>query len=228
LRGLGYSGELTDSAEICLVGEEVWAGHDEKELEYSRPLAISAQKRTPGVTEEFFENTRILSAAWLDTLTGDVQKSAQEWTLAQAAPDYFRSAELAPALAATAYAFDHDPDAARKIVAALAPNDDPSFLQMDAILAFNALPAHWIAATTNDWPAAVADARACDAWLEAHASENKLFGRLRTVWIQPLEALAMAKGGDVGGAQALVSASPLDCYLCVRDGLRRRPGRHPQ
>ena len=216
LRGLAYSGELTDSAEICLVGEEVWSGHDEKELEYSRPLEISAQKRTPGVTQEFFENTKILSAAWLETLTGDIQKSAQDWTLAEAAPDYFESAELSPALAATAYAFNHDPDSARKIVAALEPNDDPSFLQMDAILAFNALPAYWIAATANDWAAALVDARACDSWLEMHAAENKLFAHLRLVWIQPLEALAMARSGDVGGAESLVSATPLDCYLCAR------------
>jgi tetratricopeptide (TPR) repeat protein len=156
------------------------------------------------------------SQAWLATLTGDIQQSAQDWTLAEAAPDYFESAELSPALAATAYAFDHDPDSAKKIVAALGPNDDPSFLQMDAILAFNALPAYWIAATTNDWPAAVADARTCDAWLDAHTPANKLFGRLRAVWIEPLEALAMAKAGDVARAETLVSATPLDCYLCVR------------
>ena len=216
LRGLAYSGALTNSAEICLVGAEVWSGHDEQELEYSRPLEISAQKRTPGTTEEFFENTKILSAAWLETLTGDNQKSAQDWTLAEAAPDYLGSVELAPALAATAYAVNHDPESARKIVAALEPKDDPSFLKLDAIIAFNALPAYWIAATSNDWPAALADARACDSWLDVHAPENKLFGRLREVWIQPLEALAMANAGDVAGAETLVSATPLDCYLCVR------------
>src|SRR6185312_8243099 len=64
--------------------------------------------------------------------------------------------------------------------------------------------------------AALADARACDTWLDTHTPENKLFGRLREVWIQPLEALAMAKAGDVAGAETLASATPLDCYLCVR------------
>jgi len=216
LRGLAYSGALTNSAEICLVGAEVWSGHDEKELEYSRPLEISAQTHTPGVTQEFFENTKILSAAWLETLTGDNQKSAQDWTLAEAAPDYLGSAALSPALAATAYAVNHDPDSARRIVETLKPNDDPSFLKLDAIIAFNALPAYWIAASTRDWPAALADARACDEWLDVHTPSNKLFGRLRAVWIQPLEALAMAKVGDVAGAETLVSATPLDCYLCVR------------
>jgi tetratricopeptide (TPR) repeat protein len=216
LRGLAYSGALTDSAEICLVGEEVWAGHDEKELEYSRPLAISAQKHVPGVTEEFFENTKILSAAWLENLTGDFQKAARDWTLAESAPDYLESVELSPALAATAYALNHDPESAQNIVETLEPNDDPSFLQRDAFIAFNALPVYWLAATTNNWAAALADARACDAWLEAHTQTNKLFERLRSVWIQPLEALAMAQGGDSAGAEILISATPLDCYLCVR------------
>ena len=216
LRGLTYSGALTASAEICLVGVEVWSGHDEKDLEYSRLLAIAAQKHAPGTTEEFYENAKILSTAWLDTVAGDIQKSAQDWTLAEAAPDYLETAKVTAAMAATVYALNHDPDSASRIVEALEPNDDPSFLQPDAIAAFDALPAYWIAATSNDWPAALADARACDSWLDSHAPENKLFGRLREVWIQPLEALAMANAGDVAGAETLVSATPLDCYLCVR------------
>jgi tetratricopeptide (TPR) repeat protein len=185
-------------------------------LEYSRSLAKGAQKRAPGTTEEFFENTKLLSTAWLDTISGDIQKSAQDWTLAEAAPDYLESRKVTPALAATAYALDHDPDSAKKIVEALEPNDDPSFLQADAIAAFNALPAYWIAATSNNWPAALADARACDSWLELHAAENKLFAHLRLVWIQPLEALAMARSGDIAGAETRVATTPLDCYLCVR------------
>jgi tetratricopeptide (TPR) repeat protein len=216
LRGLTFSGALTTSAEICLVGVEVWSGHDEKDLEYSRLLAIGAQKHAPGTTEEFYENTKILSTAWLDTVTGDIQKSAQDWTLGEAAPDYLETAKVTAAMAATAYALNHDPDSARKIVDALEPNDDPSFLQPAAIAAFTALPAYWIAATSKDWPAALADARACDSWLDVHTPENKLFGRLREVWIQPLEALAMANAGDVAEAETLVSATPLDCYLCVR------------
>jgi tetratricopeptide (TPR) repeat protein len=216
LKGLAYSGALTVSAEICLVGEEVWSGHDEKALEYSRALAINAQKHAPGTTDEFFESNKIISVAWLETLTGDIQKSAHDWTLAEAAPFYMGTEKLAPALAATAHAVNHDPDSARAIARVLEPNDDPSFLQLDATNAFYALPTYWIAAASGDWPAAVADAQASDAWLERHASANKLLAHLRLVWIQPLEALAMARSGDVTGAEARVSTTPLDCYLCVR------------
>jgi tetratricopeptide (TPR) repeat protein len=216
LRGLSYSGALTVPAEICLVNAEVWSGHEEKALKYSKALAIHAQRHALGITADFFESNKIISAAWLETLTGDNQKSAGDWTLAEAAPDYLGSVKLSPALAATAYAVNHDPDSAKRIVATLDPDDDRSFLQSDAMQAFYALPTYWIAAATNDWPAASADARACDAWLETHTPTNKLLGRLRPVWIQPLEALAMAKAGDVAGAETLVSATPLDCYLCVR------------
>jgi len=216
LRGLAYAGAITTSAEICLVGEEVWSGHDEKDFEYSRSLEIAAHERAPGTTEDFFENSKIMSTAWLDTISGDFQKSVEDWTLGEAAPDYLETAKVSSAMVATAYAMDHDPDSAKKIVRALEPNDDPSFLQPDAIAAFNALPTYWIAATSNEWPAALIDARACDSWLEMHAAENKLFAHLRLVWIQPLEALAMARSQDVGDAESLVSATPLDCYLCVR------------
>jgi hypothetical protein len=62
------------------------------------------------------------------------------------------------------------------------------------------------AAASGDWPAALADARSSDAWLEIHASANKLLTPLRSVWIQPLEALAMARSGDVASAEKLAEA----------------------
>lgn len=216
LQGLTYSGALTVSAEICLVGEEVWAGHDEKALEYSRDLAINAQTHASGVTKDFFESNKILAAAWLEWLTGDIQKSADDWMLAETAPDYLGSVRLSPALAATAYAVNHDLAAARKIAETLQRKEDSSYLQLDADSAFFALPAYSIAAAASDWPTAVTHARASDTWLAEQAPTDKLLGRMRSVWIQPLLALALAKAGDVAGAETLISATPLDCYLCVR------------
>jgi len=216
LQGLAHSGELSVPAEICLIGVEVWSGHDEKALEYTRPVVTNSRKRTPGTTEEFFESNKIISVAWLETLTGDISQSARDWTLAEAAPFYLLTDKLAPALAATAYAVNHDPDAAKVIVGSVQPHDDASFLQLDAINAFYALPTYWIDAASADWPAALSDARVSDAWLETHASGNKLFARMRSVWMQPLEAQAMARTGDLAGAESLIATTPFDCYLCVR------------
>jgi tetratricopeptide (TPR) repeat protein len=216
LRGLSYAGALTESAEICLIETEVWSGHDEKALEYSRPLAINAQHKAPGTTDEFFEGNRIISVAWLETLTGDIQKSIKDWTLAESTPFWLGTEKLATALVANAYAVNHDPDAARAVARTLGDNVDTSALELDALNGFYPLPTYWIAAASGEWPAALADARASDSWLEMHASTNKLLPPLRSVWIQPLEALAMARSGDVPGAEKLAAMTPLDCYLCLR------------
>jgi tetratricopeptide (TPR) repeat protein len=39
---------------------------------------------------------------------------------------------------------------------------------------------------------------------------------MQLVWIRPLQALAMAKAGDVSGADALLDTTAADCYLCLR------------
>ena len=215
-KGLSYSGASTVPAEICLVGAETWSGHDEKAYLYSVPLELHSQEKSPGISKVFFESNRLIAQGWLESITGDLQRSAKDWTLVESAPEFLGSAKLAPALAASAYALNHDPEAGRKIAATLEPNDDRSLLKLDAIWAFSALPDYWVAAASDNWPAALADAKACDVWLDAHAPADKLFGQLRAVWIQPLVALAMAKTGDVTGAEALISATPLDCYLCLR------------
>lgn len=216
LQGLSYAGELTESAEICLIETEVWSGHDEKALEYSRPLAINAQIRTSGTTDEFFEGNRIISVAWLETLTGDIQESVKDWTLAEGKPFWLGTDKLAAALVANAYAINHDPQSARAVARTLSPDVDTSALALDAINGFYPLPTYWIAAAGGDWPAAAADARASDAWLAANESKNRLLTSLRVVWIQPLEALAMAHAGDIAAAEKLIASTPLDCYLCVR------------
>jgi len=68
----------------------------------------------------------------------------------------------------------------------------------------------------GNWLAALADARAADAWLTANKTARPLMGLLLPVWIHPLEALALARQGDAAGAAALIGATPPDCYLCLR------------
>ena len=55
-----------------------------------------------------------------------------------------------------------------------------------------------------------------DGWLAAQAPTRPLMGLPRDVWIHPFEALAMARTGDVAGAQVLIATTPADCYLCLR------------
>jgi tetratricopeptide (TPR) repeat protein len=215
-KALTYRDASLVPAEICLVNAQVWLGHDEIVLGLAPVLKKNTQTRAPGVTKDYFENNLIVAATWLEGLTGDFRQSAQDWMRVESAADYEGSARLSPALAATALALDHDPRASATIMAEVRPNDDPAFLGPDADFALTALPAYWTLADRDDWTAALADARATDAWLAAHAAEFKLYGRMRPVWIQPLEALAMAKGGGIAGAEKLIAAMPTDCYLCLR------------
>ncbi len=124
--------------------------------------------------------------------------------------------QLAPALTATSYALVHDPEAAKRVDGIQELTDDSSFLLLDALDGFNGLPRYWISAVEEDWSAALADARAADAWLDANRATHGVLRLLQPVWIYPLEALAAAKTGDIAAAEALIARTPVDCYLCVR------------
>ena len=216
-QALALGGDSIVQAEIAVVGEEVWSGHDETALGVSRALQIKAQQRSSQTTEAYFAQNRLVATAWLATLVGDQRLAASDWVLVAKTRDaLYDIAGLGPALAATADVLDHDPRAARAIMASLGNPDDTTFLQSDAANAFLALPAYWAAAERDDWGAALADARKVDAWLGAGAGQQKIFGLLQQVWIKPLEALAQARAGDVDGAEALISTTPADCYLCLR------------
>jgi hypothetical protein len=52
--------------------------------------------------------------------------------------------------------------------------------------------------------------------LESHKVKLPVMGLMQSVWIRPLEALAMAKGGDAASAETLIETKPADCYLCLR------------
>ncbi len=225
LQALGLGGNAAVDAEIALVSAEQWSGHDQKSLLYSIDLEARSQVRAPEQTEAFFNENRLVATAWLEHLKGDYDDAARLWLVIEKVVDDEGIQEvvglggmraLTPALAATALALNHDPAAARAAVAANWQQDDNSLLTSDAEDAFSALPHYWIAAEAGNWPAALADARAADAWLTANKTARPLMGLLLPVWIHPLEALALARQGDTAGAAALIGATPPDCYLCLR------------
>jgi tetratricopeptide (TPR) repeat protein len=76
---------------------------------------------------------------------------------------------------------------------------------------------YYLAANMDNWPAAIAGAR---AYGERLKSDPGMFPGLKAVRLHvrvaPLLAYALAKGGDVAGAQAAINATPGDCYDCIR------------
>ena len=220
LKGRAVGGASTVAADICLTNAQVWSGHDEAALAIAPELAKSAQIRTPGVTEDYFENNKIVSVAYLEYVTGDLLRSAEDFTRAESAPDFLGSVQMMPAMAAMTYAQDHDPTTAMRIMTGLEHSGDTDFLRADALYGLLALPAYWIAAYHGDWSMALSHARAADAWLAAREKDDPelgpLLGRLRPVWIEPLMALAMTQKGDAAAGAALAATTPGDCYLCLR------------
>jgi tetratricopeptide (TPR) repeat protein len=130
--------------------------------------------------------------------------------------DEFSSSFAAAAAVANADALDHDPAAARTTIVQYAPANDIPFLKIDADEGWVSLPVYWIAAERGDWRAALADARASDDWLKAGTAKHGVYGFMRPVFVVPLEALALARTGDVARAEALIATTPADCYLCAR------------
>jgi tetratricopeptide (TPR) repeat protein len=213
---LGFSRAADVDADIALITAEVWTGHDEKALQYSRDLDPKAHEKSEETTDVFFESNSHVSSAWLASIGGDFQTSADEWRIVSKSPDFFGIDRLSLGLEATARALDHDLDAALAALAPLEPTDDTTFLQSDALFAFHALPTYWIAMERGDWSRGVAVAQAADAWLEDHKTQLKVMGLMQQVWIRPLEALAQAKAGNLAAASTLIAQSPTDCYLCLR------------
>jgi hypothetical protein len=225
LQALAEGGGAAVMAEIALVSEEEWSGHDQKALLYSIDLQAKSQVRAPEQTQAFFDQNRLEATGWLESLTGDRGEAARVWLAVEKEAEdqdivsmggLAGMRTLAAALAATDFALNHDPAAARAAIAANGQQDDNSLLTADAEDAFSALPRYWIPAEKGDWSAALADARAADVWLTANRTARPLMGLLLPVWIHPLEALALARQGDAAGAAALIGATPQDCYLCLR------------
>jgi tetratricopeptide (TPR) repeat protein len=80
------------------------------------------------------------------------------------------------------------------------------------------LPDAEAAANLDQWPQALA---ALEAWeAERAATLFPAIQPARQTYLWPKLAYARARTGDLAGAQALIAATPLDCYLCVRERAR--------
>lgn len=215
-RGLGFGAGPDLADRISLVNAEVWSGHDEAVLSLSKTLDHDDQQRLPDTSDIFFTENKLLGRAFLQFVTPDFPASAQTWRATAAQDIGAHFGRLAPAMAATADALGHDlPAAAAMQRSARYPADAAMILDVEQG-AFEALPTYWMAVERGDWAAALADAREVDAALEAGRGKLVVYGLMQQVWIWPLEARALARTGDLAGAQALIGKTPLDCYLCLR------------
>ncbi len=219
-RGTGYGAGSDLNDHISMVNIDVWSGHEEADLAVSEVLETESQKRLPDTSEFFYQANKLLGRAWLDFVKPDYEASGADWLeTARNIPAehtaYGNISQLAPAMAATAYALGHDLPAASRAIVRAPPSDDAMPWEI-AQGAFLALPRYWIAAEMGHWRFALQDAQKMNATLESGKAEKPIYNLMQRVWIWPLEALAFARYGDAADADALIQKTPLDCYLCVR------------
>ncbi len=215
-RGLGFTPGADIEDRISLVAIAVWSGHEEADLQSSKLIELEARKRQPDTSPLFYSETRLLGTAWLQFVSPDYRASAATWMQTATQQSKWTDSPLSTAMAATAMALDHDPQAARATMATAGITDEAPLMTMAGNSAFTALPIYWTAAETGDLPAALADVRHVDAWLETTETQRPLHRLMQQVWIWPLEALALARSGDPQAAQALIERTAPDCYLCLR------------
>lgn len=111
-QGLGFTEAITARAYISLIGAEVWSGHDQLALEYSRDLDPLAQRVFAEITQAYFEQNSLISSAYLASAVGDLRKSADQWSRVAKTPEFEGLTRLSHALAATMFALNHDPESA--------------------------------------------------------------------------------------------------------------------
>lgn len=219
-RGMGYGAGSDLNDHIAMVNTEVWSGHEEADLELSKAIEVESRTRLPDTSDFFFQANRLMGRAWLDFVKPDYEASGNDWMetardFPAAQSGYGSVAQLAPAMAATAYALGHDLPAARRAMIQAPPSDDAMPWDI-AQGAFLALPRYWMAAEMGRWPLALQDAQRMDATLESGKATRPIYSLMQQVWIKPLVALALARSGNAAAAAALVDKTPVDCYLCLR------------
>jgi tetratricopeptide (TPR) repeat protein len=212
-RSPGRGSDIND--QIAIVNTNVWIGHEEADLAYSRTLAKDAQKRLPDTSEVFYSSNRILARAWLSFLEADYKGSSAWWGQTNS-DTAFGGWALGPLMVATTNTLGHDLSAARKAMTLATQTSDAEAAWNIAMGAFPALPRYWMFAELGQWDKALADAREFDAVLETGKASRPVYGLMQQVLSWPLESLALAHSGDVAAAQALIGKTPLDCYPCLR------------
>ena len=221
-QGLEAGGEGAEWVKISQATVSLWSGHDEALFSVSRELDQSARKRLSQITEAAFQENRLISRAYLAGQVGDYAKAAADYAKL-ASPGRAKSMVASLDLPgfylsqiADLLALNHDVGGASAALAGAMAADDVRFYMTEADSGFYALPAYQVAAARGDWPAALARLRATEALIEAQKAAHPVIGLMQPTLLRPLEAQALARTGDLAGAETLIASTPLDCYRCLR------------
>jgi tetratricopeptide (TPR) repeat protein len=197
-----------------LAGDEVALGHD--------AAAMTALKTENGVLvsgrdRQIAKPVRPVIQAWakarLDAAAGDYEDARRQAEALQLMPDWEGVSVAARLEQAGALARLHDIAGARAALSGVSLKGPDQTADAQMGWGSNLLPEAAIDEALDDWPAAVRDLAAAQDAVKIQA--DKLNPTAARAVVLPALAVAMARTGDLAGAQAIADSTPLDCYACV-------------
>jgi tetratricopeptide (TPR) repeat protein len=197
-----------------LVPHHVGLGHAEASLGYAQRLlaSLSNPRNQAKVAEDRQQLYPIVSAAFVAELQGDWLQALELYTRLLNS-DLRTASEYRDDRVRVLIAL-HQPSALQRLIEADelrvrgggAPGNGRPRLRASA------------AADLDQWPQALAMLEAVEAARDPTVPMYLTPGTQISDW--PRLAYARARTGDLAGAQTLIAATPLDCYLCARERAR--------
>ncbi|MCU1386562.1 MAG: hypothetical protein JWL71_5259, partial [Acidobacteria bacterium] len=179
-------------------------GHDEEALVEARQIAGKRKEDEPAWrNSDGVAYAKQQASGIRDSSSGDFQHALSQPCL------YLCSVSTAALRRAEYAARLHDSLLSRALVAdaVAAGSMDPVQRQRSRYFA---------AAAAQDWPAAVASARAYGSASHDGTAAARLRNLMAATRAAPLLAYALAQAGDFAAAHRAIDATPADCYQCLR------------
>jgi tetratricopeptide (TPR) repeat protein len=193
--------------------EALMLGHDEAALHHAQLL--------PGFKEE--EQAESLQGRGFARFLGEgaFVRDRLQGAFAQAAAEdecVMCSRRMRSVSHAEYAARAHDMAASRAWVEESSTSRQQAFIDWRSVLGADiAKVQYYWNDNADNWPAAVASARAYQVNIQANPDLSPGGKALiLAMQAQPLLATALAKSGDAAGAEAAIATTPQDCYDCIR------------
>lgn len=200
--------------QVNLADQCLFLGHAEAALGHSQSVAVSWSnpRNRAKVSEDRQQRLPLVFAARVAELQGDWRQAQDLWTRVlnsgQPGTSNPRDLRMAALIAL------HQPSALQRLIEDDALRSAGRQPPRDPLLPLRAAAA----ASLDQWPQALAALEAFEAEVAPTLDLRDRTDRMTFLW--PRLAYARARTGDLAGARTLIAATPLDCYLCVRERAR--------
>lgn len=161
------------------------------------------------------ETIDLRSRGFVASYQGDAARAAEFIGSMVGRTEYAGMVRAAPMHQASLFVMAHDLARARKTLQQAGVASATQSYELTRLGEYLPVPTADILMAEGLWREAVAELRAWETVVNRPEHVTQI---PTTIW--PRLAYARARTGDLAGAQALINATPLDCYLCVRERAR--------